>query len=225
MTLEAIFFVIIIVSFYRALGRLSLLRGSSVVAARATSGATQQILDYADRLFKERKFLASEKAYLRVLKVDHRSVAAYERLAAIYVLQKKYQDAAECLEIAAQLAPTALHYQQLASVYADNRNYIKSIAAYEKAIMFEATPARYFALHKVFKAIANNQKAIIALEHAVALEESPKYLRALSEAYLAAKDRPKAEAIERRLARLRANANSQVRPGQIIQPQLENHTP
>src|SRR5258708_6928503 len=107
--LELIFFIAVIILFYRQLKDLAYGQ-KRVVPTKNPSAQLTQALDYADRLYKERKFLAAEKGYLEVLKFDHRSVAAYSRLGMIYSALNNHADAIECLQIACQVEPTAAHY-------------------------------------------------------------------------------------------------------------------
>jgi tetratricopeptide (TPR) repeat protein len=138
---------------------------------------------YADRLFGERKWLAAEKAYLGVLKLDHKNVTAYSHLGIIYSTQKNLPDAIECFQIAARLHPSGTTFQNLGLAYYENRNYIKSIAAFEKAIMFEPTAQRYVGLSKSHHKLKNIVQSLAALEKAAALEPTKRILQILATAY------------------------------------------
>lgn len=147
------------------------LRGPStalpaVIAPKAPSPRLKQLSDYADRLYSERKWLAAEKAYLNVLKLDHRNVTAYSHLGVIYSTQKNYADAIECFQIAARLRPSGATLQNLGLAFFDNHNYMKAVAAYEKAIMFEPTALRYIGLAKSYRRLANLPAALEALDKA-----------------------------------------------------------
>jgi len=154
-----------------------------VLAPKRSQAQLTRLSEYADRLYTERKWLAAEKAYLSVLKVDHKNVTAYVHLGIIYSTQKNMPDAIECFSIAARLRPSGSTFQNLALAFYDNRNYIKSIAAYEKAIMFEPTAQRFVGLGKAQSKLANLPGAITAFENAVALEPSKKVLQRLADAY------------------------------------------
>ncbi|MDB5178386.1 MAG: hypothetical protein JWN01_329 [Patescibacteria group bacterium] len=155
---------------------------SATLAPRATSPRLIQLIDYADRLYGEKKWLAAEKAYLSVLKLDHKNVTAYSHLGIIYSTQKNMADAIECFEIAARLRPSGSTLQNLGLAFFDNRNYIKSIAAFEKAIMFEPTAQRYVGLSKAQRKLSNLPAAITALEKAAALDPSKRVQQLLEEA-------------------------------------------
>jgi len=153
------------------------------LAPRRTAPQLAQMTAYADRLFAEKKWLAAEKAYLAVLKLDHKNVVAYSHLGVIYSTQKNMADAIECFEIAARLRPSGVTFQNLGLAYLDNRNYIKSIAAFEKANMFEPAAQRYVGLSKAWRKLHNQPQVTLALEKAVALEPSKRLIKLLAEAY------------------------------------------
>ena len=138
-----------------------------------------QAEQYALRLYKEKHYHSAEKAYLNVLKLDHRNASAYSHLGIIYSILHNYPEAVECFELAARFAPSAATYQNLGLGYYENKNYMKSIAAYEKAIMFEASVLRYIGLGKAYDKLGNAAKAIESLEKAVELDNSPKHVELL----------------------------------------------
>jgi len=154
-----------------------------VLAPKRPNAQLAQLASYADRLYTERKWLAAEKAYLNVLKLDHKNVTAYVHLGIIYSTQKNMPDAIECFTISARLRPSGSSFQNLALAFYDNRNYIKSIAAYEKAIMFEPHTQRYVGLGKAQLKLHNLAAAIEAFEHAAELDPSARTLQRLAEAY------------------------------------------
>lgn len=155
----------------------------AALAPKRSSAQLAQLTAYADRLYTERKWLSAEKAYLGVLKLDHKNVTAYAHLGIIYSTQKNLPDAIECFEIAAQLRPSGLSFQNLGLAFYDNRNYIKSIAAYEKAIMFGPHAQRFVGLGKAHLKLANLTGATVAFEKAAALEPNKRVLQRLAEAY------------------------------------------
>jgi len=175
------------------------------LAPRTPSPQLVQLTDYADRLYAEKKWLAAEKAYLKVLKLDHKNITAYTHLGVIYSTQKNMADAIECFEIAARLRPSGSTYQNLGLAYYDNHNYIKSIAALEKANMFEPAVQRYVGLSKAQRKLSNLPGAIAALEKATALEPSKRILQLLSEAY---QDDGRTDEAQAVLMRLHDNADT-----------------
>ncbi len=161
---------------------VSSLPAQPLAVAKSAPQLTQLVL-YADRLYEEKKWLAAEKAYLKVLKIDHKHAAAYGHLGVIYSAQKNLPDAIECFEIAARLKPGGGTYQNLALGYYENHNYMKAVAAFDKSIMFEPTASRYIGLSKGYKRISNTVAMISALEHAAELDPSKRVLSLLADAY------------------------------------------
>ena len=184
---------------FRQLRLLETGAAPTVLAAPRNSPRLAQMTTFADRLFAEKKWLAAEKAYLGVLKVDHKNVTAYSHLGIIYSTQKNMPDAIECFEIAARLHPSGTTLQNLGLAFFDNRNYIKSIAAFEKAIMFEPTAQRYVGLSKSHSKLHNTPQVILALEKAAELDPTQRILQMLAEAYDEAGRKDQAAATRRRL--------------------------
>jgi len=172
---------------------------AATLAPRHNSARLSQMTTYADRLFAEKKWLAAEKAYLAVLKIDHKNVTAYSHLGIIYSTQKNMPDAIECFEIAARLYPSGTTLQNLGLAFFDNRNYIKSIAAFEKAIMFEPTAQRYVGLSRAHRKLSNLPASIGALEKAATLDPTARILETLAEAYDEAGHKDKAAAARHRI--------------------------
>ncbi len=195
--LELIFLIIIVVVFWQLLTRLETVQGS--LAPRKVSPHLTQALNYAERLYHEHKYVAAEKAYVAVLKIDHKNLQAYNRLGIIYSAQKNFSDAIECFEVATRLKPSATTCFNLGLAFYDNRNYIKAIAAIKKAIMFEPSIQRNVALAKACDKIADNKGMIEALEKAVELESNRQTLTLLRDAYAHSGKKDQAAAVGERL--------------------------
>jgi tetratricopeptide (TPR) repeat protein len=155
-----------------------------VLAPRRISPAVSTAVAYADRLFAEKRWLAAEKAYVNVLKLDHKNLTAYSHLGIIYSTQKNFADAIECFQIVVRLKPSAGSHQNLAMAYYENRNFVKSISAYDKAIMFEPTAARYVGQSKAYKKISNLTAVVTNLELAAKLDSSSRIKDLLAAAYV-----------------------------------------
>ncbi len=175
----------------------------AAIAPRRVSPQLTRLTTYADRLFSEKKWLAAEKAYLGVLKLDHKNPTAYSHLGIIYSAQRNLADAIECFQIAVRLRPGAITYQNLGIAYFENHNYMKSIAALEKAIMFEPNAHRYVSLASAYKKIHDTSHVVTALERAAELEPTAKHLSLLAEAYTAAGRADEAAAARDRMRGLR----------------------
>ena len=179
-------FALAVFLFYRQLSDLNRRATKKVLPGKKPSGRLTQVLEYADRLFKESRYLPAERAYLEVIKLDHQNALAYSRLGMIYSRQKNYADAIECFQIAAQLAPSAASFHNLGLALFENKNNIKAVQAFEKSIMFEPSAERYASLSKAYARLANWNKAIQAAEKAVELERSANRLQFLAQTYKAA---------------------------------------
>lgn len=196
--IEAVIFTTLIVLSIRSIRALSSTR-AQVVKQKKLPPELKMLLDRADQLCHDKKFHSAEKAYLQVLKVDHKNIVAYRRLGQIYSILKNYEDAIESFQIAAQLAPSATSYQALAHALFDNKNYIKAIAAFEKAIMFEPTAALYSALGNTYQQMHNLPQAIAAYEKSLNYKPDKLHLQMLAEAYVANHERAKAEGVYKRI--------------------------
>jgi len=195
--LELLFIIAVIIVFWRLLTRLETVQGS--LAPRKVSPQLTQALGYAERLYHEHKYVTAEKAYVAVLKLDHKNLQAYNRLGIIYSAQKNFSDAIECFEVATRLKPSATTCFNLGLAFYDNRNYIKAIAAIKKAIMFEPSVQRYIALAKACDKIADNRGMIEALEKAVEFEPSRQTLTLLRDAYAHSGKKDQAAEVSQRL--------------------------
>lgn len=203
--LEIIILIAAVIIFRRQLAGLGSAPANQPAASQAglvprrVSPRLASLIDYADRLYSEKKWLAAEKAYLGVLKLDHKNITAYTHLGIIYSAQKNFADAIECFQIAVRLKPGATTHQNLGLAYYENRNYMKAIAAFDKAIMFEASPARYLALARAYQKVRDTAHALTALERAAALELSKRTVEPLAEAYIAAGRQEDAQTLRHRL--------------------------
>lgn len=198
---ELLILILGFVILYRQLGALDS-GANAALAPKRSSPRLAQMATYADRLFAEKKWLAAEKAYLGVLKLDHKNVTAYSHLGIIYSTQKNMADAIECFQIAARLKPSGTTFQNLGLAYYDNRNYIKSIAAFEKAIMFEPTAQRYVGLSKAHHKLSNNEASLKALEQAAAADPTKRILQLLADAYDDAGRKDDVAATKKRISQL-----------------------
>jgi tetratricopeptide (TPR) repeat protein len=173
--------------------------GTAPLAPAAKSPQLTQLTDYANRLYTEKKWLAAEKAFLNVLKLDHKNVGAFSHLGIIYSTQKNTLDAIECFEIAARLRPSGSSYQNLGMAYYENKNHVKAVTAFEKSIMFEPTVGRYIGLSKAKKQLADPNGTIRALEQASLIEPTEKILLLLEAAYNEGMRRDEARAVRDRI--------------------------
>lgn len=183
MILEALFFVVIVVLAIKEIRILRRPTATKSVTNTQKSDQLKKLEEYAARLYGQKQYRAAERAYLKVLKLNHRDWLAYNRLGLIYLALKNFDDAIECFQISAQINPTAASWYNLGSAYNENNNSIKAVSAIEKSIMFEATASRYIGLSRAYSRVNNHAKAIWSLEQAVLLEKSKKTLALLADAY------------------------------------------
>lgn len=181
--LTAIVIIVAVILLYRALD------ATRVVGARKASNAhaqrITQLAEHAARLQKSGRLAAAERSYLEILKLDHKHAPTYQRLGALYIRMRNFDDAIECCQIASQLAPSAVTQYNLGLAYYENGNYVKAVAGFEKALLQEPTVQRYVALAKAFQKLSNHAKAAATLEQALALTPDDERLRRLYHSALA----------------------------------------
>lgn len=153
---------------YRALGGTRVTTSSK--AGKPVDAQIAQLTESADRLRNSNRYHGAEKAYLEILKLDHKHAPTYGHLGSLYATMKNYDDAIECCQIASQLAPSAATNYNLGLALYDNKNYVKAIAAFEKSLIFEPSVQRFVALAKSYEKLGSFAKTAGTLEHAVALE-------------------------------------------------------
>jgi tetratricopeptide (TPR) repeat protein len=183
MALELIFIIFAGVFLYIQIGNMRAKPSAGTLVPKKMSQQLSQLIEYADRLYVEKKWLAAEKAYLKVLAIDHKNITAYSHLGVIYSAQKNMADAVECFEIAVRMKPSAVTLQNLGIAYLENKNYMKSIVAFEKSIAMEPSAHRYIGLSKAQKKIHNINQVIQSLEKAIEYDNSKKVLQLLADAY------------------------------------------
>jgi tetratricopeptide (TPR) repeat protein len=196
--------VIAVASFvlFRLLGGAPRLRVRRNHPAQAAATKIQELTEYAGRLETTKKYTGAEKVYLQILKIDHRHVPTYTRLAALYTAQQNVTDAIECFQIATQLSPSGETFYNLGLAYYNNQNPMKAVASFEKAIMFEPSVPHYIGLAKAFNRLHDGDRVVSTLEQAVAFEPSPKVLWLLADAYTAAGRTEELPAIYERIKEL-----------------------
>ena len=144
----------------------------------------KKLWQIAQTSMKERKPFKAEKALLTILKFDEKNAAAYNRLGILYAKSQKYDEAAECFEIAQSLDnnPASIHNAGL--IYFETGAYEKAEMAFQQAIALEGdVPARYIALAKVEEKLGKRKKAIESLENAYELDPKVTTLRQMLSIY------------------------------------------
>lgn len=131
-----------------------------------------RLIETAERYYKERKWGPAEKAFLRVLKLDHKNLTAYRRLAMIYSYSRNYGDAQECLELVMQRETTAADLHNYSTILYHTRQFDTSIQVMEQAIELEPTLARFIAISKLYGLRNQPQKQLEALLAAHELDKN-----------------------------------------------------
>jgi tetratricopeptide (TPR) repeat protein len=203
--IDIIFFILIISFFWIVLGRLESVTTVPKLAIKHESPQLRQALSYAERLYTEKHYVTAEKAYVAVLKLDHRNLQAYNRLGIIYSAQKNYKEAIQCFEVAARFVPSATTLFNLGLAFYENHNYVKAIATIKKSIMFEPSVARFVALAKAYDKIADVKGKLDALESAVAIEPHRQLLIMLRDGYRQAGRKDQLLEVTERLKQLSAS--------------------
>ncbi len=144
----------------------------------------QTLWDEAQRSMRENKFIRAEKSLLTILKLDHTSAAAYNRLGILYSKQKEFKDAIDCFEIASSLEPSASSFHNLGLIYYETENYPKAGLAFEQALRMEDTLAtRHIAYAKVLEKLGNTKGMLTHLEKSAEIEPNPESYELLARAY------------------------------------------
>lgn len=199
MTAEIILFIIAAGVSYYFLVHKSNITGSIFspnISAKPITVETkvEKLKEVAGRYYDEKNFLAAEKAYLKLLKIDHKNIKAYSRLGFIYNHFGNSADAVECFEIVARAKPSATSYHNLAMALFKNREFAKSAAALEKSLQREENLSRLISLARIYRIMSKYDRQIEVLQKAQSMSpQDAEILLLLADAYLHAKDTSKAE--------------------------------
>lgn len=176
------------------------------VAMQTDESRLERLSEIADKYYQTRDFLAAEKAYLRVLKIDHRNFTAYYRLGLIYSYLNNNSDALECFELAAEIRPTATTLHNLGMTLFRYRDYKKAAEMLERANGKTETMARHITLARIYRILDENDKQLDHLVRAATLEQTnPDVLLLLAEAYLHLNRQTEAQKVFAQVLRLDPN--------------------
>lgn len=211
MIAEVILFVAVAVLSYYFLIHKSSVAGTIFSPNVSTKPIThetklEKLKEVANRYYEEKNFLAAEKAYLKVLKIDHKNIRAYSRLGFIYNHFGNIQDAIECFEIVAKAGPSATSYHNLAMAYFKNRDFAKSAEALEKSLQQEESVTRLISLARIYRILSRYDKQVGVLQRAHSMQAmDTDILLLLADAYLHVKDTKQAANAFRKVLRLDPN--------------------
>lgn len=221
MILEVVLFAVFVgLTYVAVVYRKNILANAiiSSVSANAPSQDTklEALLEVAGRYYSEHNYLAAEKAYLKVLKLDHKNSLAYSRLGFIYSQLGNVADAIECFKIVAESYPNAASYHNLSMMYFKTREFDKSATALEKSVSMEPTTNRLITLARIYRVMNKFEAQIETLGKASELEpENVSIMQLLAEAYLHAKDDKSARILFRKILKLEPN---NMRARQAVEP-------
>lgn len=176
------------------------------VTSPKTSAKLKRLWNYVSVALQEQRYRAAERALLSILRIDHKNTAAYNRLGMLYAMQKNFEDAIECFDIASSLTPTLATLYNLGLVQFENGDYAQAASAFERVVDLEPTPKRYIAYAKALERLNNNKKVVDILEKTVEIDPSLRNMEMLAQAYERTKKYDKAEALRTRMAKKRSRA-------------------
>ncbi len=190
MIFEVLIFVILFVLTFLLLSKYKIGIMEAIVDSLAIlpvshDARLDSLLEMAGRYYAEKNYLAAEKAYLKVLKVDHKNSLAYSRLGFIYSHFGQIDDAIECFQIVADNYPNAASYYNLSMMLFKSRKFKRSARALETSVEMEETPARQVALARIYRVMGLYDKQIKTLKRALELEpDSVSIMQLLAESYI-----------------------------------------
>lgn len=157
----------------------------------------------ADKYYQNRDLLAAEKAYLRILKLDHRNFTAYYRLGLIYSFLNNNSDALECFQLASEIKPTATTLHNYGMTLFRYRDYTKAADVLERANAKAPSFARHVTLARIYRMRDDFDKNLTHLQAACLLDKSNvDALLLLADAYLHQQRPDQAQRVFRRVLRL-----------------------
>ena len=227
MIFEVIIFVVLFVLTFLLLSKYKIGFVESIVNNLAIlpvshDARLESLLEMAGRFYAEKNYLAAEKAYLKVLKVDHKNSLAYSRLGFIYSHFGQVDDAIECFQIVADNYPNSASYYNLAMMLFKNRKFKRSAHALEKSIDMEETPARLVALARIYRVMGAYDKQIKTLKRALELEtNSISIMQLLAEAYIHEGMKKEAEKMFKEILKIDPN-NLRAKQALTTQTTLKN---
>jgi len=211
MIIEVAIFIALFIMTFLLLSKYRIALLDAIVGGLATAPVSHDtrlegLLEIAGRYYSEKNYLAAEKAYLKVLKVDHKNSLAYSRLGFIYSHFGQTDDAVECFQIVADNYPNAASYYNLSMMLFKSRKFKRSAKALEKSISMEETPARLVSLARIYRIIGQYEFQIKTLKRALDLEpKSVSIMLLLAEAYLHENQPKEASAIFKEILKIEPN--------------------
>ncbi len=137
------------------------------------------LLRDADTAFTGGGYEAAESAYIAVINLDGKNVAAYMGLGNVYLAEKHLTEARETFKFALHLDKgNEMAYVRLAEIAEGEGNLEEAVEYYEQAVLInDGMPTRYFKLYELLASLKQPETALTAIREALALDpQNPKYL-------------------------------------------------
>lgn len=137
------------------------------------------LLRDADTAFTGGGYEAAEAAYIAVINLDGKNVAAYMGLGNVYLAEKHVNEARETFKFALHLdKKNELAYVRLAEIAEEDGNLEAAVEYYQQAVLLnDGIPTRYFKLYELLAVLKQPETALAAIREALALDpQNPKYL-------------------------------------------------
>ncbi|MBI4101266.1 tetratricopeptide repeat protein [Candidatus Microgenomates bacterium] len=173
------------------------------ISSPKTSARLNRLWEYVNKAFQSRRWRASERALLAILRIDHKNTAAYNRLGMLYAKQSNFDDAIDCFSIASSLTPTLATLYNLGLVQYEKGNFKEAANALERVIDLEPNVKRYIAYAKALHKLESDKKVAEVLEKVVELEPTAVHYDMLAQVYENIKQHKKAEEARRLATSLR----------------------
>ncbi|MBP7992793.1 MAG: tetratricopeptide repeat protein [Candidatus Magasanikbacteria bacterium] len=137
------------------------------------------LLRDADTAFTGGGYEVAESAYIAVINLDGKNVAAYMGLGNVYLAEKHLTEARETFKFALHLDKgNEMAYVRLAEIAEGEGNLEAAVEYYEQAVLInDGIPTRYFKLYELLASLKQPETALTAIREALALDpQNPKYL-------------------------------------------------
>jgi len=185
-------------------------RTVTAVGQNSLEERIKNLIDEAQKLYKQDNLVEAEKRYLEIISLDPKNVPAFEGLGDLYLQQRKYQEARETFDYLLRLTNAeGYFYDKLGQVAKAQGRLQEAEAQFIKSVELNSQNAGYLSdLAEVYRLEGEYDKTAGYLKQALAIEpNNPKYLDALLEISIIRKD--KGAASEVLLRFMEANPDNQ----------------
>lgn len=162
---------------------------------KSTDSAEYYVTE-GQKSFEKEDYAEAERQLIKAVEKDSKNEAAYSSLGKLYLIQKKFGDAAETYKFLLKHYPeNDTSWANLGQSYHGNKLYEQAIEAYEKAIELAPDNAkRYVNLGLTLEAKKHIEEAILNYRKALDLEKNnTQFILALAEALAKKGDKEEAQ--------------------------------